>query len=167
VWADNPVGYAHEVLGLEWWEKQCEIAESVKNNANTLVVASHGVGKTFVCAGLVNWFYDAFKSSTVVTTAPTWPQVEKILWPLIRGQRRTLPEPGITEIKDPEDPLHMAYGRSPGRRIQWDEFGSQAFQGIHGDNLLLVFDEAAGIEADTDYGVFDLMIFRRRLSLTF
>jgi hypothetical protein len=113
-----------------------------------LVKAAHGVGKTHVVGGLVNWYYDVFPSATVITTAPTYPQVEKLLWGEIRSQRTTEPAAQIIQIKDPIDPLHYAVGRSPSKRSGRDEFGSQAFQGTHSDHLLVVFDEGAGVSDD-------------------
>ena len=98
--------------------------------------------------GLVNWYYDVFAESTVITTAPTFPQVEKLLWGEIRAQRRTLPTAGVTQITDPANPRHYAVGRSPSKRTGRDEFGSQAFQGAHAEHLLIVFDEGAGVSDD-------------------
>jgi hypothetical protein len=113
-----------------------------------LVKAAHGVGKTHGVGGIVNWYFDVFPRSTIVTTAPTFPQVEKLLWGEIRAQRTTQPTAGVTQIKDPTDPLHYAVGRSPSKRSGRDEMGSQAFQGTHSENLLVVFDEGAGVSDD-------------------
>ena len=52
-YADNPLGYASDVLKIKLWAKQEEIALSVRDNPRTLVRSAFGVGKTFVAAALV------------------------------------------------------------------------------------------------------------------
>lgn len=144
----NPHAYAKEVLGIRWTKQQQKISRALLEHNRVLVHAAHGVGKTHVVGGLVNWFYDVFPRSITITTAPTYPQVEKLLWGEIRAQRTLLPSAGVVQIKDPSDPLHYALGRSPSKRAGRDEMGSQAFQGTHAENLLIVFDEGAGVSAD-------------------
>jgi hypothetical protein len=113
-----------------------------------LVKAAHGVGKTHLMGGLVNWYYDVFRDSIAITTAPTFPQVEKLLWGEIRAQRTLPPLSGVTQIKDPANAKHYAVGRSPSKRQGRDEMGSQAFQGTHAEHLMVVFDEGAGVSDD-------------------
>ena len=144
----DPLAYAREVLDVFWTQQQRVISKALLSYNRVLVKAAHGVGKTHLVGGLVNWYYDVFEESTVITTAPTFPQVEKLLWGEIRAQRKTLPTAGVTQITDPANPRHYAVGRSPSKRTQRDEFGSQAFQGAHAPDLLIVFDEGAGVSDD-------------------
>ena len=51
------------------------------------VKASHSVGKSFLAAGLVNWFFDCFDPGLCITTAPTALQVQDVLWKEVRTQR--------------------------------------------------------------------------------
>jgi hypothetical protein len=54
-----------------------------------LVLASHGVGKTFLAGGLVNWWYDTRpQDSAVLTTAPTDREVKDLTWRKVRLQRK-------------------------------------------------------------------------------
>ena len=76
---ENPVGFAKEVLGSEWWEAQEEIAGLLAQHRRVAVKAANGVGKTFLAADLVLWFLYCFRPSIVLTTAPTWRQVETLL----------------------------------------------------------------------------------------
>ncbi|KKL40784.1 hypothetical protein LCGC14_2367940, partial [marine sediment metagenome] len=141
----SPHRYAEEVLRVDWWSAQQEIAQALHEHNRVLVLSSYGIGKTHVAGGLVNWWYDSFPNSLVVTTAPTDTLVKAVLWREIRAQRKTLPAADITQIKDPDNPLHYAFGMSPGERINRDQFGTQAFRGLHGEFELLVFDDAAGV----------------------
>lgn len=144
----NPNAYAHEILETVWTKQQRAIARAIIKHKRVLVKAAHGVGKTHLMGGIVNWWYDVFPRSIALTTAPTFPQVEKLLWGEIRSQRTLPPVPGVTQIKDPADAMHYAVGRSPSKRTGRDEMGSQAFQGTHADYLMVVFDEGAGVSDD-------------------
>ncbi len=42
---DDPGAYAREILGIEWWCKQIDIANSIHHNRRTVVYAGHSVGK--------------------------------------------------------------------------------------------------------------------------
>lgn len=45
VWAEDPVKWAKDVLGVHLWSKQAEIARSVVENKKTVVASCHGTGK--------------------------------------------------------------------------------------------------------------------------
>ena len=83
----DPVAYAREVLGVQWWDKQIEVARRLMQHKRVFVKASHSVGKSFLAGGLVNWFFDCFDPGLCITTAPTARQVQDILWKEIRAQR--------------------------------------------------------------------------------
>jgi hypothetical protein len=76
--ADDPLGYCREYLGLKLWDKQREIIEKLMTPPyQVLVRAGHNVGKTFVAACLASWFYDSFNPSQTLCTAPTKASVRK------------------------------------------------------------------------------------------
>ncbi len=137
----DPALFFREVLGIVPWDRQVKIAESVRDNDRTSVRSCHGAGKTFTASGLVLWFLAAYPYSTVITTAPTGRQVRKVLWQEIRRMHATAPV--------------AIGGRSLDVEIKiddkWGAFGfsakdSAAFQGIHGDYILVILDEAAGVD---------------------
>ena len=158
----DPVAYAEEVLQVHWWQAQKDIARSVMENKRTLVKAAFGVGKTHASAGIVNWWYDSFEPdiTKIVTTAPTGNQVRNLLWVEIRTQRKTSPPAGVVQIRDYEHPEHIAIGLSPSRAAGADEMGAQAFQGMHAERLLVIFDEAAGVSIDRWSTAEDLIVGR-------
>lgn len=132
----DPSAYAAEVLGVEWWSKQREIADSVLANRRTAVYAGHAVGKTHMLGGLVQWHYDAFDPSITLTTAPNWSSIHDLLWGEIRSQRRG----GAGRLLDMRldgGPMHYAKGHNA-------ESGT-GFQGRHEGYQLIVLDEAMGI----------------------
>jgi hypothetical protein len=144
-YAADPIGYARDVLKVEWWAKQQEVARAVLEHPMVFVKASHGVGKTHLAGGLVSWHFDSFNPSITLTTAPTAPQVNDLTWKEVRLQRRgrnMLPKAPRIEDYFPNgeiNPGHMAGG--------YTARDADAFQGRHEEHLFLLFEEATGIEA--------------------
>jgi hypothetical protein len=69
--ADDPLGYCREYLGVKLWDKQREIIEKLMTPPyQVLVRAGHNVGKTFVAACLASWFYDSLRRTSQVAAQP-------------------------------------------------------------------------------------------------
>jgi hypothetical protein len=136
----DPVGFATDVLKVDWWSKQQEVALALLEHKKVLVRASHSVGKTMVTGGIVNWHYDCFQPGITITTAPTDRQVNDLLWKEVRVQRRGRPGllPKAARMEDAPD--HYAVGFTA-RDVN-------AFQGTHEEDLLIVFDEGVGVAAE-------------------
>jgi hypothetical protein len=78
---------------LRKWQK--DVTDQVKaklakgeRRIRVLVRSCHGAGKTFLAAGLTEWFSMTRPEARGVTTAPTWSGVENLLWPEIRRLHR-------------------------------------------------------------------------------
>lgn len=136
---DDPCLYAERVLGVNWTAHQREIARAVVEHRRVMVPASHGVGKSMLMGGLVNWHYDIHQPGITITTAPTKLQVEQVLWKEVRRQRKKRPGlmPKSPMMQSAED--HFAVGMTAGN--------SDAFQGRHETHLMMVFDEAVGVDS--------------------
>jgi hypothetical protein len=142
----DPALYARVRLGMEWTPDQIRIAESVRDNQRTMVLAGHAVGKSALAGGLINWWFDTNIPGCAITTAPTNQQVRDVLWTEVRRQRRGLPGllPKFPRMEG--RPGHYAVGTSPD--------SPEAFQGRHSDPVLVVFDEAVGVAREfLDAGV--------------
>lgn len=148
---DDPVGWVRDRLGEHLWSRQREIAESVRDNRRTAVKSCHDSGKSFVASRLASWWIDTHPlgEAFVVSTAPSYPQVNAILWEEIRKTARLAssngqPLPGRVLLSDDwklDDGTLVGWGRKP---ADTDEHG---FQGIHRRYVLAVLDEACGIPA--------------------
>jgi hypothetical protein len=126
--------------GFVGWSKQDDIARALYKHRRVTVRASHGPGKTAVAGALVDDFMRQ-GSCRVVTTAPTWPQVETLLWAEINKTVRNArvpwtKRPTKTMWKVADD--WAAYGFSTDQ--------PERFQGHHGRRVLLVVDEASGVD---------------------
>ncbi|MCP4651592.1 MAG: hypothetical protein GY853_16140 [PVC group bacterium] len=127
------------------WSKQTEIIESVRDNRNTYVKSCHGVGKTFTAKDVVMWFLYCHVPSKIITTAPSWPQVEKLLWSEINNAHKNAKVNlgGAclnTAVKI--DPEWFALGISP--RIDTEDEGNR-ITGFHSENMLIIFDEGPAV----------------------
>lgn len=141
--AGDPNLFIEHVLGIRLWEKQRAIARSVWDVRRTAVKSCHGSGKTFTSATIILAYLMLKPYSRVVTTAPTFRQVVKLLWSEVRRayKRSSIPLGG----KLLTNQLIIDDG--------WEAMGytaddPDAFQGVHSEtgNVLVVLDEAAGID---------------------
>lgn len=153
----DPIGWARDVLGIHLWSKQVEICESVKHNKRTVVASCHSSGKSLVSSVLSCWWVAVHPpgSAIVVSTAPTYRQVNAILWEEMRKHHRAaealgIPLPGsITG----SDVWKLSNGEIVGMGRKPKDGDSHAFQGIHRRYVLVIIDEAAGVPEELWTGV--------------
>lgn len=135
---EDPVHFTTMLLNRRIWSKQQEILRSLATSFRTAVKACHASGKTFIAAAAVLWWITTRTEAVAVTTAPTWTQVERLLWGEIRGMtygsRISYPKPAATSLQ--LGPGRYAIGLSTNEGVR--------FQGFHG-NVLIVIDEAPGV----------------------
>jgi len=143
----EPRFFLEQILGFTPWSKQLEIVESVRDNPRTAVRSANGVGKTAIAARTVLWFLAAHPRSVVVTTAPTWKQVETQLWREMavafesgREFFQILGQPEIFKTDLTIAPNWYATGISTEK--------PERFSGFHSAHILLVVDEASGVADD-------------------
>jgi len=144
LYASNPPLYAEQVLRQVWWSAQAEVARALLEYKRVLVEASHSIGKTHLAGGLVNWFYDCFEPSITLTTAPTAAQVHDLIWKEVRVQRLRRRFAGTSGLLPKADrmestPDHFAAGYTAN--------SADSFQGRHEERVLIIFDEAIGVDS--------------------
>lgn len=147
---DQPIAFFTQVLDTDpryVWSKMREICNSVRDYQFTCVKAGNSVSKSYTIARLALWFLYTHYPSTVITTAPSNVQVEEIIW---RGIRTAHSNAKISlggkllNTKLELDTNWYAYGFATRVDTMTDE--ATRFQGFHNDNVLIIFDEAAGIQ---------------------
>lgn len=149
-WAQgDPAWWCENVLRVKPWSKQVEIMQSVRDNPRTAVRSCHGIGKSFTAGQIILWFLNAFAPSIVLSTAPTWRQVEKLVWKEVRASyaRATAIDGGLGGALLPASPELQIV------RDQWYAAGLSTndpdrFQGYHEEHILVIVDEAAGVPED-------------------
>ena len=123
---------------LQYWTP----GQVIKNRIR--VEAGHTVGKTKISSGIFSHFFDTCPPAIIYSFAPSYEQINDLLWKEIRTDRRGSSLPGrVLEV--PELKLggnHFAKGRatndSHGR-------GTERVQGQHGKYLMFIVDEAEGV----------------------
>jgi hypothetical protein len=140
---ERPAEYCRDILRVTLTPTQEQIARLIcRAPCKVLVKAAHSVGKSFLAACLVNWWFDCFWPGIVLTTAPSDKQVRNILWKEVRRIRLNagldlsclLPKACRMET----GPDHFAFGLTARDRT--------GFQGQHEAAVLIIFDEAEGID---------------------
>lgn len=140
---EEPVDFVELAFGDTLWQKQVEVIESVRDNTYTSVRSCHDIGKSFIASRTALWFLHSFPNSKVITTAPTFVQVENILWREIRAAKqkaRLLLGGKVNQTSIDISENWFAIGLSTNEPSR--------FQGYHAVNILLIADEAAGITED-------------------
>lgn len=154
---DNPVLWAKEVLGLDLWSRQAEVAMAVVTDKNVAVKAGHEVGKSLLAGVLICWWVDTRWDSPggcfVVSTAPSTRQINAIVWREVRRmwalQNRRFKDgkvdhPPVGYITSDahwrlDSGIELGYGAKP------PEGSDDSMSGIHARYVLAVGDEAVGL----------------------
>jgi hypothetical protein len=141
----EPLWWAKKVLGVKPWPLQAKIIEAVASNKRITVRSCSGSGKSWDASVVALWFLYNHYPATVITTAPTFRQVESILWREIRRRFHTARVPlggklHKTSLELDEAGKWFAIGMST------DE--PERFQGFHNKNVLVIVDEASGISEE-------------------
>jgi hypothetical protein len=147
-----PAAWIAQQLGEETWSKQREIADSVATKRYTAVQSSQGIGKSWLAARLVAWWCSAHPvgEAFAVTTAPSGDQVDAILWrELDRAHQAGQLDGALTGQSGTRwwrvGGAAVALGRKSTDFVD-SERAAATFQGIHARRVLVVLDEAVGIQ---------------------
>lgn len=110
------------------------------------IEAGHTVGKTWLAAKAVSHFFDTCAPAIIYTFAPSWSQINDLLWKEIRTDRngksdlpgRVLDGTPAINYKSNHFAKGVATSDAKGT-------GTERVQGQHGKYLMFVLDEAEGI----------------------
>jgi len=160
--------------GLFWpqfvlYDKQREIMYSVRDNYETIVPAGNELGKDFISALIVLWFFCSRRPCKIVTTSASGNQLENVLWGEIRRFKDSSKYPlpiqynhmHIRQMRD--DGTLVANAEVVGKVVQKGEsmLGMHVPRTVNNEpTTLLVVDEASGVE-DTPYEVADTWTHRK------
>lgn len=150
----DPVYYVENVIHDELWDKQEEAIRAIRTNRVVTVRSCHGIGKTFLAARAAHWFLNTYKNSYVITTAPTFRQVEQLLWRQLRTVHKKSDLAGAGRLLKTQ----LEYSD------EWFALGvssddTDKIQGFHPNSghILVIVDEAAGVDEETFVAVEAIM----------
>ncbi|MDB4897207.1 MAG: hypothetical protein JWN15_3469 [Firmicutes bacterium] len=147
----NPAIWVNDILGEDMWSMQTEICESVRDHRFTAVQSCHAAGKSHLASRLSAWWIATTPMDEVflVTTAPTARQVASILWRYIQRAHNLAKERGFTipgQILSSPIPSWKINGELVGIGQKPPDKEDSAFQGFHAEKILVVIDEACGVD---------------------
>ncbi len=136
----SPEEFAQDILRVDLWHKQAEVLSALPDNQRVAVKSGNGLGKGFCASVAVLWFLYTHDPAIVLSTAPTFRQVQHVLWRQIRQLHRrakdTLKGKLISTRWDlAEDRYAMGLSADT----------ADEFQGFHSPNMFIVVDEAEGV----------------------
>jgi hypothetical protein len=137
----HPNEYAKEVLGINWWSKQTQIANLLEQNAKVLVRSSHLTGKSFFLSSYCTYVWNTEDVLLGSVFSPTFNQTKDVLFRQIRAFMKDSPDMvGTTApiLYNSTNPNKILKGISAN--------DTHSLQGRHTSGMvLLVIDEACGI----------------------
>ena len=137
----SPVAFARDVLGVSLWSKQEQVLEAIAGSTRVAVKSGNGLGKGFSASAAILWFLACHDPAVVLSTAPTFRQVRHVLWREIHRRYR--------------DARYSLGGTLLDTRLELSETkfalglsanSDEEFQGFHSPNMLIVVDEAEGVD---------------------
>lgn len=145
----QPENFVADILQCQPWDKQIEIIKDVFNYPAVAVKSCNASGKSYISARIALAFLVLHPGSIVVTTAPTWRQVKDVLWREL-GAAYELSVVKLSKAEVSQTGLELAK--------DWFAVGlstkdSEKFFGYHADDILVIVDEASGVEEAIYIGV--------------
>lgn len=142
----DPVAWTYAVLDRTITQYQADIMYAIRDYTRVSVGSCNSIGKDFAAGCLTLWWIHQWSDAVVVTTAPTWHQVEAIQWKreihrLYEGATVSLGGRMMnTEYR--LSPERVAFGISVNNK--------EAIQGIHSEHILVIVTEASASEFDDE-----------------
>lgn len=146
-YAADPVGFVRDCFGVEPWPWQAEGLEAIRDNKRVSIRSGNGPGKSTTIGWVIPWFLTVHEPARVVVTATKETQLKDVIWaemgmwlrrsPVGLGDIFELQTDRIVRVDNPDcfGVARVARKESP-----------EGFQGFHCPNILLVYEEASGIE---------------------
>lgn len=155
-WWDRPALFVEEVIPeLRLTAYQAEVLDEIPVRGRVSVRGPHGLGKTTSAAAAVLWFACTRELAgadwKIVTTASTWRQLTKFLWPEVHKWARKIDfeKLGRARFKAGKELLGLSLRLEYGEAFAAASDDHEKLEGAHADQLLYVFDEAKAIPEKT------------------
>lgn len=138
----DPVAFVEEVLGVHVYSRQREIIEAVRDHERVAVKSGNATGKTTSAGCAILAWLAGGPGSIVVSTSATEAQLRRVLWRETRRrfkQARGFFDGAVvieTEIRLRDDWYAVGFSTDQ----------AEAMQGVHGERVLVVVDEASGVD---------------------
>src|SRR5215472_1072265 len=147
-YARGPTAFVREVLGAEPDPWQIEALRALARGHTRISIRSgHGVGKSCLAAWVLVWFICTRSPFKAAVTAPSAPQLFDVLWPELGRWISKLPDTWRGAFDITADHVTLKEDREcfiTARTSRTDQ--PEAMAGLHSPHILLIADEASGID---------------------
>lgn len=149
---DDRVGFVRYVIGVEPSHQQIEALRALDTEDSVTIASGHGCGKsaTEVWA-MLHWMMTR-PYARIGCTAPSKPQLYQILWSELAKWHRLMRKTTPGRILASQYEWTKETFRHAGHPEEWFAMARtatrdnpEALQGLHGDYVMLVIDEASGV----------------------
>ncbi len=149
-WKHSPVAFVRDVIDVTPSEQQLEYLHRVAREKRITIRSGHGTGKDASTSWVIMWFMCTRAYAKVACTAPTARQLADILWSeLSKWFRKSkvadefvIQKDKIFQKDNPKEWWCRAISVSAKAS---KEEQAETLAGLHGDHLLLIVDEASGV----------------------
>lgn len=153
-WRENPLAMAECFWpGVQFYDKQKQIIESVRDDDETFVPAGNMLGKDFVSGFIALWYFIAFDPVRIVTTSVKDDHL-RVLWGEINNFVRSAAVPlrddegGFLKVNHHD--IRKTIGTSEGITKSYlrgmVSAKGEGMAGHHAEFTLAIMDEASGID---------------------
>lgn len=143
-YVDDPIGFARDVLGIEFWSRQAEIAAAIVSHDQVAAKTGHKIGKSLMASALALWWSCTRADALVILTAPSYEQVKDIIWnELTKLHKRVRERVGGAMPLDPNTGLKLSNG-SIIKGLTTNT--TERVAGRSGQAVFVIIDEASGYE---------------------
>lgn len=144
---DDPEFFVSCILGVEYWSKQIEIIEAIRDNRRVACSGCTASGKTIAAAMALLWWITVYNPGRVITLAPSTRQVEMNIWGYAKSfwANAKIPLGGDFLITNWKFKLHSGEVDSAHYAMGFSTDEAERVRGIHGTRDLLILDDAQGI----------------------
>lgn len=156
---NDPARFNEVILGrAPYWERQRDVCEAVVKHRVTVVPTGNAVGKTFLAAGLILWWAYTRFGSLSITTAPSQMLLGSVLFKEIRKayHNSLIPLGGSITESAHASPQLLTVDADGWGCLGVSTRGVERLSGHHAADLLVVVDEASGVDPEIMEAVWSL-----------
>ncbi len=161
-WRKNPRLFLEDVLGITCPSHQSEIINAVYKHKRVSVRSANSIGKSFVVSALILWFFFCFidededKNVIVLFTAPSFDQVRENIYANVKHFIKKADQnikkmfgnnaKFLGKISQNQTVCEIRFREKDYIKGATSEKGENKMVGKHGSYVLVVYDEAQGID---------------------
>lgn len=130
-----------------FWSRQIEMGRSVVDYRTTVIYSGNAIGKDFWVGRLVWWWLYTRPDSLVIVTGPSQTTIGTITWKEIRRAIRNSPIPFSARVSvgAKNSPQQVDLGNG-WQALGFSTTSVERSSGQHAENLLVIVEEASGVE---------------------